>query len=234
MICHTLPEVVAFILNVVVPMPLALSALQIIAIDLGFELIAALSYAFELPENSVGLMKTPPRKPVSEESKVLLKKREAERQAHSLKIEGVDLESEDAMKPSLMARVSFAVKQPFTAYFWTSKFERPEGDILVDGNVLSWGYLEIGVIESISCLVTFFVVLYAGTNPTTGKPFGITPADAANAQTLGLFKASIFPAPPVTFMLNSGVKVYLFDFRSPMTIFMKHNYKADRHITLVS
>ena len=49
-VSHIIPEVVPYLLYVVVPIPLALTAIQIIAIDLGFELIAALSFAWEGPE----------------------------------------------------------------------------------------------------------------------------------------------------------------------------------------
>jgi sodium/potassium-transporting ATPase subunit alpha len=42
----------------VIPVPLPLGALQIIAVDLGFELFVALSYAWEVPESkNRGVMK---------------------------------------------------------------------------------------------------------------------------------------------------------------------------------
>lgn len=56
-ISHSTPEVIPNLLYVIVPIPLPLSAILILAIDLGFELIAALSFAWDPPETKEGLMK---------------------------------------------------------------------------------------------------------------------------------------------------------------------------------
>ena len=202
LLTHILPEVITYVLNVVVPIPLALSSLQILACELGFDLVASISFAFELPENSVGLMKTPPRKPVTEESKMLLKKREAERQSRILKGEGVDPESKDSTKPSLLSKVSFAAKQPFSKFFWSEMFRKPDGEVLVDFGVLSWSYLEIGLIESIGCFVTFFAVLNFGWT-STNPQFGITLEDSRYLQSVQAFSQ----AQSSSYVLNSGIIV---------------------------
>lgn len=46
-VTHIIPEIVPFMLSVIVPIPVTLNAMQLLVIDLGFELFAALSYAFE-------------------------------------------------------------------------------------------------------------------------------------------------------------------------------------------
>jgi sodium/potassium-transporting ATPase subunit alpha len=56
-ISHSTPEVIPNLLYVIVPIPLPLSAILILAIDLGFELIAALSFAWDPPETKGGLMR---------------------------------------------------------------------------------------------------------------------------------------------------------------------------------
>lgn len=56
-ISHSTPEVIPNLLYVIIPIPLPLSAILILAIDLGFELIAALSFAWDPPETKEGLMK---------------------------------------------------------------------------------------------------------------------------------------------------------------------------------
>lgn len=58
--------VIASLLYISVPLPLPLSAILILVVDLGFDLVLALSYAYDGPENLNGLMKLPPRKPVNE------------------------------------------------------------------------------------------------------------------------------------------------------------------------
>jgi len=185
-VTHIIPEVIPYVLNVVVPIPLFLGTLQILMIDLGFELFSALSYAWEPPETDKGLMKVPPRKPVTEESKERLRKRNAARAAASLTVHQ-DPESGKDTEPSMLQVLRHSLKKPFTGAFWAQKFEKPEGEVLVDGNVLSWAYLEAGVIEAIGCMTASFVVIYMGKD-VEGIPFGFTPRDAINCQAQGGFK----------------------------------------------
>ena len=49
------------------------------------------------------------------------------------------------------------------------KFENTGAEVLVDGPLLSWAYLEIGSIEAVGALTAFFVVMYRR---------GISPYDA--------------------------------------------------------
>jgi len=67
-ITHTMPQVYANLLYVMVPLPLPLSAIQILVVDLGFELFMSLTYAYDAPESKSGLMRLGPRKPVTPES----------------------------------------------------------------------------------------------------------------------------------------------------------------------
>ncbi|KAJ3080309.1 hypothetical protein HK102_003144, partial [Quaeritorhiza haematococci] len=178
-VTHSLPEVIPFILFVVVPIPLALGPLQILAVDLGFELLAALSYAFEPPESKTGLMKLPPRKPVTRESVARLRAREAARVAAGLPAGESDPERASTAQASLGRKIMHTLRRPFTAHFWSERFERPEGEVLVDGGVLMWAYIEAGIIQFIGCLTTFFIVLWAGGNPyDEGRAFRISPWDA--------------------------------------------------------
>ncbi|KAJ3343104.1 hypothetical protein HDU83_005809 [Entophlyctis luteolus] len=167
-VTHIIPEVIPFILWVVVPIPSMINSLQILVVDLGFELFASLSYAWEVPESTL-LMKVPPRKPVSQESIDRLRKR--------LKEDAEDgISNEAAHEKTFAQSVTFFFKQKFTARYWKRKFEKEEGEVMVDANSLSWAYLEVGVIEFIGSAVAFFVVLYKG-KYTDGTVFGITPYD---------------------------------------------------------
>ena len=158
-VTHTMPEVYANLLWIAVPIPLPLNPILLLLCDLGFELFLALSYAWDPPENRSGLMKLPPRKPVTPESIARLRLQQAE-------------DKEYDAKPG--------TKLPFllTSRFWKRKFEASEEDILVDKNLLLWSYVEAGTIESIGCLVAFFVSLY--------YHYGITPYDCVkNGSTWG-------------------------------------------------
>jgi sodium/potassium-transporting ATPase subunit alpha len=129
-VTHIIPEVLPFILSVVVPLPLFLGILQILVIDLGFELSSALSFAWEKPETLTGLMNVPPRKPVTEETKISLKARMLKAEEASLKMPS-DPESGDAAVPSKFQVLRHSVSRWFTSEYWNQKFEKQDGEILV-------------------------------------------------------------------------------------------------------
>ncbi|ORY95164.1 hypothetical protein BCR41DRAFT_365216 [Lobosporangium transversale] len=175
-ISHSMPEVVPNLLYVIASIPLPISAMLILVIDLGFELLVSLTFAWDKPETSTGLMKLPPRKPVTPAS-VERRRRLATRALPPV----VDAESGEEIKPSFMARFKHDFKAMFTSVYWREKFESTEDEVLVDAGLLSWAYLEIGIIETIGALVTFFVVFY--------KEGNITPAQAVQMQKENLFSA---------------------------------------------
>ncbi|KAI8919750.1 hypothetical protein BC831DRAFT_100360 [Entophlyctis helioformis] len=65
---HILPEVLPYLLYVIVPIPLAMTPTQILAVDLGFEIFMTMSFAWEPAEDMAVLMSMPPRKPVTHDS----------------------------------------------------------------------------------------------------------------------------------------------------------------------
>ncbi|KAL2918733.1 hypothetical protein HK105_201567 [Polyrhizophydium stewartii] len=65
---HLLPEILPYLLYVVVPIPLALTPTQILAVDLGFEILMTMSFTWEPAEDMEALMSMPPRKPVTHQS----------------------------------------------------------------------------------------------------------------------------------------------------------------------
>ncbi|KAI1320092.1 hypothetical protein EDD11_002064 [Mortierella claussenii] len=168
-ITHSMPEVIPNLLYVIASIPLPISAILILVIDLGFELFISLTFAWDKPESQSGLMKLPPRKPVTPAS-IERRRRLATRALPSR----LDAESGQEIKPTRMARLHHDFKALFTALYWREKFEPTEEEILVDAGLLSWAYLEVGIIETIGALVTFFVVLY--------KEGGLTPAAAVQMQ----------------------------------------------------
>ncbi|KAK0713196.1 hypothetical protein B0T26DRAFT_753337 [Lasiosphaeria miniovina] len=166
-ISHSTPEVIPSLLNVVIPIPLPLPPMLILVIDLGFELIAALSFAWDPPETREGLMKLPPRKPVTPETSNIFRRR-ALRQTRSYFDEesGVIHTPEPQTK---LQEIFHSLQELFTRSYWVEKFESTGGEVLVDGALLSWAYLEIGLIEATGALASFFMVLHSR---------GISPHDA--------------------------------------------------------
>ncbi|KAF9427804.1 hypothetical protein BGZ76_002184, partial [Entomortierella beljakovae] len=168
-ISHSMPEVIPNLLYVIASIPLPITAMLILVIDLGFELLISLTFAWDRPETSTGLMKLPPRKPVTPTS-IERRRRLATRELAPV----FDYESGEEIKPSFSAKFQHNFKALFTSVYWHEKFEDSEDEVLVDAGLLSWAYLEVGIIQTIGALLTFFVVLY--------KEGGYTPSVAVAMQ----------------------------------------------------
>ncbi|TPX60133.1 hypothetical protein PhCBS80983_g01998 [Powellomyces hirtus] len=182
-ITHTIPQVLANILYIIVPLPLPMGSMLILVTDLGFELPIALSYAWDPPESKTGLMKLSPRKPVTPASVERLKRKQLEAEANG---PPVDIESGTAGSKTIGGRISGLVRgvaSVFTARFWRDKLERTEEEVLVDRQVLSWAYLEAGVITTLGCLLTYFVGQYYHDKRCT--PRSISPDDQEICHNVG-------------------------------------------------
>ncbi|KAJ2913576.1 hypothetical protein MD484_g6844, partial [Candolleomyces efflorescens] len=173
-ISHSSPEVLPQLLYVVVPIPLPLSAILILVTDLGFELLIALSFAWDVPETPDGLMRLKPRKPVTERS-IHSRKKKGLRRLRTL---AHDPETGEVIQPSRLSRAFATLRRPFTREFWEDLLEPTDDETLVDAKLLSYAYLEVGMIEAIGCLVAYFVVFYRN---------GFSPSDLQRAQMLGVY-----------------------------------------------
>ncbi|KAJ2708638.1 hypothetical protein H4R19_004649, partial [Coemansia spiralis] len=164
-VTHSIPEVIPQILYIIVPLPPLITAIMILVIDLGFEIMCALTYAWEPAESATGLMKLQPRKPVTPRSIAQLRARRLRHPAPP-----VDPRTGKPVQLGWFARMVAAVRAPFTRVWWQDALERTEGEVLVDGELLSWSYLEAGMLSCIASLVVFFVVLYEkGISPHQAK-----------------------------------------------------------------
>ncbi|KAJ2362017.1 hypothetical protein IW150_007106, partial [Coemansia sp. RSA 2607] len=107
---HSTPEVVPQILYIIVPLPAMITSIMILVIDLGFEVLAALTYAWEPAESPTGLMKLPPRKPVTVRSIMQKRAREAR-------------DAEDALPEGAawIQRLGRAMRAPFTRNWWINR-----------------------------------------------------------------------------------------------------------------
>ncbi|KAJ3091009.1 hypothetical protein HK102_001963 [Quaeritorhiza haematococci] len=244
---HIIPEVIPYLLFVLVPIPLALTAIQVLVVDLGFELFTTLSFAWEPSESSELMMKMPPRKPVTAESVRYIRQKQAEyrqRKAHKnqevtgsnfalhtnqaqhgFRFRSIDMLAAggDQMELPLLGALNdsedpaqdtdeFAVPSRWRRYFnevkmmrhwsywkpflyeWKAVLTARNGERLVDSEVLSWSYLEAGLIEAGGALLAYFAVLYFS--------FGMTATDAYHAQKAG--KVYFKPTSPDFRLLNGG------------------------------
>ncbi|KAG2235146.1 hypothetical protein INT48_006527 [Thamnidium elegans] len=168
-ITHSMPEVIPNLLYIIVPIPLPLSAILILVIDLGFELFAALTFAWDIPESEDGLMKMPPRKPVNPES-IDRYRRSLIRKEQYIQY---DYKNGEEIKLTIYRRYYNVLHELLSAAYWKEKFEKNDDEVLVDLPLLSWAYLEVGIIEAVGAMTAYFVVLWY---------HGITPYDAVVMQ----------------------------------------------------
>jgi sodium/potassium-transporting ATPase subunit alpha len=63
---------------------------------------------------------------------------------------GQDTESQSRTRTSRLAVFVRKLKSPFTREFWLDRFEPSDDETLVDSKVLSYAYLEVGVIEMLA------------------------------------------------------------------------------------
>lgn len=116
-------------------------------------------------------MRLAPRRPVTATTIQSLKTKALRR----TKTRVIDPETNDFVKPSFIGRTIASLKAPFTRHWWADRFEKVEGEVLVDGNLLSYSYLEAGVIEMIGALTGYFVVFNSEGFTPKGKSMSSLP-----------------------------------------------------------
>ncbi|KAI9297033.1 hypothetical protein K502DRAFT_323467 [Neoconidiobolus thromboides FSU 785] len=157
-VTHTMPEVIPQLLYIAVPIPLLLNALQIISLDLGYELCLALSFAWDKPETKTGLMRLAPRKPVTKESV------ERFRRVKSREIQAKrDPETGEEIKASGFKRMIHNISRLFTMTYWKELIEKTDNEVIVDVELISWAFFEAGLLEFTGAAVgSFFLLNYRG------------------------------------------------------------------------
>jgi sodium/potassium-transporting ATPase subunit alpha len=131
---HIMPEVVSGLIFIIFMVPLPLGALLILIYDLLIEVMPAISFSFEPPEND--LMLVPPRKILTDSKS---------------KSTNRDPESNQARRPGKIKRFFETIKSPF--------IQNSTGEVLVDNDLLLWCYLEGGIIESAACFAGYLIAL---------------------------------------------------------------------------
>ena len=79
-------------------------------------------------------------------SSILRLKRAALKRTKTLKR---DVETQQVTPPSRLFVIRQKVKALFTREFWEEAFERSNDETLVDNKLLSYAYLEVGMIETL-------------------------------------------------------------------------------------
>jgi sodium/potassium-transporting ATPase subunit alpha len=224
---HIVAEVLPYLFYVLVPIPLAITPTQILAIDLGFELLLTLSYAWEPAEDDSMLLKVPPRRKVTEESSKAyhelsksIEQRESEKlnllsdqpedfysntnltDDENIKMLGSKLKSKYAiyfeeMKQFLTKR-SYWIAQ---YHDWKRVIAKSDGERLLDSEVMLWSFLEAGVIVMIGSFCTYYAVFWFS--------FGMTVYDVSKSER----SQSLYykPTSPSFKLESGGSLVFKFD-----------------------
>jgi sodium/potassium-transporting ATPase subunit alpha len=157
---HIAPEVWTSLLFVVVPVPLPLQAIQILWIDLGFELLLGLSIAWDPPESRAAVMTLQPRKPVTGESVLLLREKNAWIASRHPAWVNPETGEIDPHRQGWLARTFAKISDMFTRQYWKLAFAKTEEQVLVDNELMAYSLLEIGTLEAIGCFIAFFLTYW--------------------------------------------------------------------------
>jgi sodium/potassium-transporting ATPase subunit alpha len=119
-------------LYVIVPIPLPLRAISILVMDLGFELLMALSFAWNPPETADGPMRQPPRTPVMKAS-ILGRQRKAMRKSKMLHTTTTTHSQDGARSLKLPSKLAMAIEKARTPFnrayradLWESRLSQDE------------------------------------------------------------------------------------------------------------
>jgi hypothetical protein len=91
------------------------------------------------------------------ERSIMARKKRALRRTMSLRR---DPETRQPILPSIISRWVSKLKAPFTRVFWEDAFERTDDETLVDNKLLSYSYIEAGLIETVGSYVSLRQPLY--------------------------------------------------------------------------
>lgn len=175
---HIMPEVLAFLIFIIFAIPAPISSILVLMIDLGTELGPAISYAYELPEGD--LMLVPPRKALVQAKKPKEKKKSGKKHWWNQKKAEPEVDLEAAESPSGMQITPEPIlsQRPIkeeikekgkVKVLWrrfTDNFRiKGTGEMLVDFDLVFWSYCQAGIIETIGCLASYLVVLWANHAP---------------------------------------------------------------------
>ena len=188
----------------VVPIPLPITPTQILAVDLGFELLMTLSFAWEPPESESILLQVPPRRQVTYESakeahQHFITRYEKEKDAFAaINIKENFSESSELLTDQNQdirknfKQLNSRLQNRYATYiheaksltqkdFWENYFKEwrditlsSGGERLLDREVLLWAYIEAGIVEVAACLSTYFAIFWF--------QFGISAQVARNGQ----------------------------------------------------
>jgi sodium/potassium-transporting ATPase subunit alpha len=230
---HIVAEIIPYLLYVVVPLPLAITPTQMLAVDLGFEMLLTLAFAWEPCEDVSIMMSMPPRKQVTYDRSLELYRRNQEEQQNiydSMDLlqstqnlndlpgaESMDLLASKGDLAKELKTINNRLQNRYQNYlkeatqvadkrYWKKQLKElrkitsgKENGRLLDFEMISWSYLEAGLIELAGCLCTYFAIFWL--------EFNVSASDARGAQTkanvhwkpqspdLVLWDGSILPGP---------------------------------------
>eukprot|EP00475_Leptophrys_vorax_P045386 TRINITY_DN9399_c1_g1_i1.p1 TRINITY_DN9399_c1_g1~~TRINITY_DN9399_c1_g1_i1.p1 ORF type:complete len:957 (+),score=325.90 TRINITY_DN9399_c1_g1_i1:346-2871(+) len=158
---HIVAELWPFLLYIAGGLPLPLGSLQILMIDLGTEIPPALSFSWEPAEADI--MTTPPRRQVIPPSGPL--EVSPEEAADLTRVKSFVVETVEIQSPADKVKVQAKWWQ---CWKWgqhdaeeeelLKKKDLTHGERLVDRELLSWSYLQVGSIESLGAFCAYFWV----------------------------------------------------------------------------
>eukprot|EP00835_Amoeboradix_gromovi_P006208 NODE_689_length_5162_cov_0.365001.p1 type:complete len:1110 gc:universal NODE_689_length_5162_cov_0.365001:1547-4876(+) len=149
---HVTPENMAFLLHIILPLPLMMTPFLILMLDLFTDAFPAITYAFEAEEED--LMGEQPRRTVVAADLVAIDDEDARNLGRipSFRVETKNAPTSKGLK-GLWGRYVDAV--------WTRKINKSD-ESLIDRQLLFVSYVQMGFIIHIGSLIAFFLIFYLG------------------------------------------------------------------------
>lgn len=175
---HLTPEISAYMLFIILSIPVPLSPILTLMIDLGTELGPAISYAYEFPEGD--LMLVPPRKVLaipanknaSPKKKLTMmawlrnsRKNKANQASAANLAEmehggvSITLDAEPVPIVELSPKSLVWHKRIWLKIKASFSYGKFTGETLIDRDMLLWTFLQGGVIEAAGCFSAYLIVL---------------------------------------------------------------------------
>ncbi|RKO97786.1 aminophospholipid-transporting P-type ATPase, partial [Caulochytrium protostelioides] len=157
---HIMAEIIPYVCAILFGLPFSLTFLQILVVDLGFELFLTLSFAWDPVEDQAAMMTMPPRRPFNPDLLRPGRRRRCDQprtgpeRRCSGSVAGREQRRNQATAQPLHRIHGRVTNDAYAATLLAGTAH----NALVDRELLYWAYLEAGMLEFCAAYLTFLVV----------------------------------------------------------------------------
>ncbi|CAM9678078.1 unnamed protein product, partial [Choristocarpus tenellus] len=157
-LCHIIPEVAPFLLYIALGIPIPINSFLILCVDLGTEILPALSFAWEAPEEDI--MRVYPRRFAKPPPLGVAAERDEMENLSS--IDGFELHEVDIRKKEFQSVAHRLGYYWFSITQWRLLDGNDQDERLVDNFVFAWSYGQTGIILSSAAMGSYIWIMKLG------------------------------------------------------------------------